>query len=60
MMRGPITILNGFVAVMPAESVTCTVKLFAPFCEGVPVMAPVERSSVSPGGRPPVPVTPQR
>ena len=59
-MRGPITIASGWLPTTPAESVTCTVKLLAPFFVGVPVMAPVERSSASPGGRFPVPVSAQR
>ena len=34
-----------------AESATCTIKLSAPCVVGVPEMAPVLGTSVSPGGR---------
>ena len=39
------------------ESVTCAVNLYVPGVVGVPVTAPVVASSVSPGGKLPVPGT---
>jgi hypothetical protein len=45
--------LPGVVAVLLSESVTWAVKLKVPPVVGVPVIAPVEVLSVSPGGSAP-------
>ncbi len=48
---GAIVIEKSAVAVTPAESVTCAVKVKTPAEVGVPLIAPAAGSSVKPGGR---------
>jgi hypothetical protein len=53
---GAIVITQFAVAVPaadPVESTTCAVKLNAPYVVGVPVIAPVDGFSTSPGGSDP-------
>jgi hypothetical protein len=42
------------VAVLPFESTTWAVKLYVPVLVGVPVIAPVDELSESPGGSAPI------
>ena len=50
---GSTVIDRAWVAVLEAPSCTCTVKLLIPSAVGVPLIAPVTASSVSPAGSAP-------
>ncbi len=52
--RDETTMLQLALAVLPFESTTWAVKLYVPAVVGVPVIAPVDELSESPGGSEPL------